>query len=68
MVIESVPNVKTQLADSLSDFVRLGEDYGWDAECVVAQICDRIDDVESTSAAAAVLNLMARELKDRYVS
>ena len=59
------------LLDRLRDFWSIGEDHGWDPECVIAELCDGIegDNVNSAKPGAAIaifVNTFAKELKNRY--
>ena len=59
------------LLDRLRDFWSIGEDHGWDPECVIAELCESIegDNVNSAKPGAAIavfVNTFAKELKNRY--
>ena len=58
------------LVDRLRDFWSIGEDHGWDPECVIAELCESIegDNVNGMKPGAAInkfVNTFAKELKDR---
>ena len=59
------------LLDRLRDFWSIGEDHGWDPECVIAELCEGIegDNVNSAKPGASIavfVNTFAKELKNRY--
>ena len=59
------------LVDRLRDFWSIGEDHGWDPECVIAELCEGIegDNVNSAKPGASIavfVNTFAKELKNRY--
>ena len=64
--------MKGNLLDRLRHLWSIGEDHGWDPECVIAELCegiegDYVNSAEPGAAIAIFVNTFAKELKNRYI-